>query len=168
MYKGWVQSDHTYYPGMALHPYSVVDGAQNDLAIEVKLQDSNWWVGINGKWIGYYPANLFTKSGMKASDTLETKSDHAGWWGEVAQVESSLTTTDMGSGHFAADGKGKSAYIRNILFTNENGEQNSYNPDRNTVSDPARYTLDPHYSSGEEWGSYFFLGGPGAGGVIGG
>lgn len=74
----------------------------------------------------------------------------------------------MGSGQFAADGKGKSAYIRNIFFADVNGTTLDYDPKYVIVSDPQRYTLDPHYVSGEDWGSYFFLGGAGAGGVIGG
>ncbi|TQS33238.1 hypothetical protein Golomagni_06424, partial [Golovinomyces magnicellulatus] len=126
-YKGWIQSDNTYYPGMEMTPLSVVNGEQHDLAISYQLFQGNWWFNVNGKWIGYYPANLFTRNGNTSGQTLESQSDQLNWYGEIYQSEDSMTTTDMGSGHYANEGRGKSAYIRNIAVVGTDG--NSFNYD---------------------------------------
>lgn len=168
-YAGWVQSDNTYYPGMEMTPFSVVDGEQHDLAIAYELFDGNWWFNVNGKWIGYYPANLFTRNGNSADITLESKSDQVNWYGEIYQSEDEMTTTDMGSGYYANEGRGKAAYIRNIAVVGTDGQSFNYDGSNGVgVDDPNRYSLEQHFNSGEDWGSYFYLGGPGAGGVIGG
>lgn len=168
-YRGWVQYDNSYYPGMELSPLSVVNGAQQNLQIQYRLDNGNWWLAVNGKWVGYYPANMFVTKGNAAGSTLADHADTIFWYGEIYQSEGSLTTTDMGSGHFANEGYGKAAYIRNILVTGTDDRDGDYDGSAGvSVSDPNRYTIDTHFRSGQSWGSYFFLGGPGAGGVIGG
>lgn len=166
-YKGWMQNDNSYYPGMQMTPLSVVGGDQREVSITVKLFSGNWWVGVNGKWIGYYQGDLFTKNGNSAASTLQSKSDQVNWYGEIAQSESYMTTTDMGSGHYASEGFGKAAYIRKIRMTDMNDNDYDYNGPSG-ADDNNRYTIDTHFKSGSDWGSYFFVGGPGAGGVIGG
>ena len=70
----------------------------------------------------------------------------------------SLTTPRLiGSGHFAADGKGKSAYVRHVVFTDPNGTKLDHDPKYIVVSDQERYTVEVHYLSGEDWGSYVFV-----------
>ncbi|KAJ2970044.1 hypothetical protein NQ176_g8370 [Zarea fungicola] len=166
-YRGWVQYDNTYYPGMPLSPLSVVDGTQQNLQIQYKLFSGNWWLGVNGKWIGYYPASMFVTSGNNAAVTLCDHATTIDWYGEVYQSENQLTTTDMGSGHWANERLGKAAYIRNMRITSTNDSESDYDGSRGvTVSDPNRYTIETHFNSGTDFGSYFFLGGPGAGGVI--
>ncbi|TQS31417.1 hypothetical protein Golomagni_08299 [Golovinomyces magnicellulatus] len=154
---------------MALSPLSVIGGEQHDLQIQYSLNKGQWWLAVNGVWVGYYPGSLFTKGSNSPSDTLETLSDSVAWYGEIAQSEDALTTTDMGSGRFAADGKGYAAYIRNIRTTDTSGNVFDYDGTRGaSVSDSKRYTMSTHFRSGESWGSYIYLGGPGAGGVTGG
>lgn len=166
---GWVQVDNQYYPGMPLSPLSVIGGAQHDVQIQYSLNNGSWWLGVNGVWAGYYPAKLFTKGSSNPRDTLESRSNQVNWYGEIYQTEGPYTTTDMGSGRFAEDGKGYAAYIRNIVSTDVNGNKFDYDGSSGaSVSDPKRYTLDTHFKSGEAWGSYFWAGGPGAGGVTGG
>lgn len=168
-YQGWVQYDNSYYPGMEMTPLAVVDSVQAEFAITVRLVGGNWWVGINGKWIGYYPGNLFTRDGNPSSATLETKSTQVNWYGEILQSQSQLTTTDMGSGHFANEGNKKSAYIRQIRVVDLSGQAFDYDGSQQViVDDPKRYSISANFNSGSNWGSYFFVGGPGAGGVIGG
>ena len=168
-YKGWVQTDNTYYPGMELSPFSVPGAEQHDLQIQYKLHQQNWWLAVNGKWIGYYPASQFTKDARSASETLETIAGQVNWYGEIFQIEEPETTTDMGSGYYAEEGYGKAAYIRNIKITGPKGSVRDYNgSDQLIVDDPKRYSMVTHFKSGEDWGTYFYLGGPGAGGVIGG
>ncbi|KAJ3498655.1 hypothetical protein NLG97_g944 [Lecanicillium saksenae] len=168
-YRGWVQYDNEYYPGMELSPLSVVGGDQHNLQIQYKLESGNWWLAVNGKWVGYYPASMFVTRGNSAGVTLADHANTVDWYGEIYQSEDSMTTTDMGSGHFASEGYGKAAYIRNILITGTDDRDTDYDGSAGVVvSDTNRYTIDTHFKSGQSWGSYFFLGGPGAGGVIGG
>lgn len=168
-YRGWVQYDSSYYPGMELAPLSVVGGDQHQLQVQYKLDSGNWWLAVNGKWVGYYPASMFVTQGNGAAATLADHANAIDWYGEIYQSEGPMTTTDMGSGHFANEGYGNAAYIRNILITGTDDNDSDYDGSRGVVvSDVNRYTIDTHFKSGTTWGSYFFLGGPGAGGVIGG
>lgn len=168
-YRGWVQYDSQYYPGMELSPLSAVGGDQHNLQVQYKLSGGNWWLAVNGRWAGYYPASMFVTKGNSASATLADHANAVDWYGEIYQSEGPLTTTDMGSGHFANEGYGKAAYIRNVLITGTDDNDTDYDGSQGVVvSDTNRYTIDTHFKSGSAWGSYFYLGGPGAGGVIGG
>lgn len=168
-YRGWVQYDGSYYPGMELAPLSVAGGDQHQLQVQYRLYGGNWWLAVNGKWAGYYPASMFVTKGNAAAATLADHANAIDWYGEIYQSEGPMTTTDMGSGHFASEGYGKAAYIRNILITGTDDNDSDYDGSRGVlVSDTNRYTIDTHFNSETTWGSYFFLGGPGAGGVIGG
>jgi len=117
-------------------------------------------------YIGYYPANLFSNniSGV----TLATGSDVIYYYGEIYQSENAETTTDMGSGEFAETGFGHSAYIHNMVYTDpSSGDDVDYTAGFGD-SDSTRYDHVNVVSSGTNWGSYVYLGGPGAGGVVGG
>ncbi|KAI0185419.1 carboxyl-terminal proteinase [Xylaria flabelliformis] len=166
-HAGWVQVDSTLYPGVTFSPLSTDGGAQYELEIGYFLSGGNWWLWCMGKYIGYYPASLFSQ-GVNAADTLADHSDLIDFYGEIYNSETALTTTDMGSGEFPNTGFGKSAYIHNILYINTDGNYVDYNGANNLiVSDTSRYNIAPTWSSGTSWGSYFYLGGPGAGGQIG-
>ena len=166
-FQGWVQTDRTYYPGMVM-PTSVVGGQQLELKIRYALHGGNWWLGVDDRWIGYYPGSLFSQ-GSRPGDTLASKSNRIMYYGEIFNSETHMTTTDMGSGHYANEGYGKSAYIRSMTYSDAQGGVHPYDGSRGvTVNDPRRYSLQPSWDSGGAWGSYFFLGGPGAGGVPGG
>ena len=166
--KGWVQVDDTYYPGIELTPLSVVDGDQHELQVRYQLVNGSWWLGVNGKWAGYYPAKLFTRGSNQPEQTLESSANQINWYGEIAQSEDAQTTTDMGSGHFAKDGYGKAAYLRNLKYTDTGGADQDYDGSSGTVvSDPKRYSIDAYWDQDAQWGNHFFLGGPGAGGQIG-
>lgn len=74
----------------------------------------------------------------------------------------------MGSGHWEQEGFGKAAYIRNIEYIDTSNREHDYDGSHGLViSDDKRYNIQTHFNSGTDWGSYFFLGGPGAGGRIG-
>ena len=59
--SGWVQVDTTIFPGAVISDVSVADGAQATLGVKVSLWQNNWWVAVQGKWIGYYPTSLFSR-----------------------------------------------------------------------------------------------------------
>ncbi|KAI0907163.1 hypothetical protein F4823DRAFT_33314 [Ustulina deusta] len=166
-HTGWVQTDSQIYPGIAFSPLSTDGGSQYELEIGYTLSGGNWWLWCLDRYIGYYPASLFSQ-GVNAADTLADHSNLIDFYGEIYNSETAVTTTDMGSGEFPSTGFGKSAYIHNIVYVDNNGNYVDYNGQNQLViSDTSRYNILPTWSSGSSWGSYFFLGGPGAGGQIG-
>ncbi|EON98440.1 putative carboxyl-terminal proteinase protein [Phaeoacremonium minimum UCRPA7] len=163
---GWVQYDSEIFPGTVFSPNSVDGGAQYEIEIQYLLYQGNWWLWVLDRWIGYYPASLFSNgiSGV----TLATGSDMIFYYGEIYQSEGPLTTTDMGSGEFGTTGFGHSAYIHNMVYTDTTGSTYYDYTASFGDSDSARYNHQNVASSGTNWGSYVYLGGPGAGGVVGG
>lgn len=168
-YQGWVQYDNQIYPGIHLAPLSVRGGAQNDVQLSYMLYGGNWWLLVGNRYVGYYPASLFSSGGRDPAQTLESQAGVALFYGEVLNSQDSLTKTDMGSGEFPEAGKGRAAYIRNIFYYDEGLSMVNYDSHGQfIVSDRSRYRLQDNWNSGSDWGSYMFVGGPGAGGVVGG
>ncbi|MCJ1327618.1 hypothetical protein MMC10_004289 [Thelotrema lepadinum] len=164
---GWVQVDGTVFPGTVFSPYSSREGSQYAMGIQYQLYQGNWWLAVNGTFIGYYPASLYAKNGT----TANTLGDHAtdiGWWGEVYDDQSEAggrTTTDMGSGQFPSGGWQQSAYMNNLTYQSDaGGTQTAYNGANGIVQeDPDMYQIQGQWNSGTTWGSYAWVGGPGAG-----
>ena len=127
---------------------------------EPNSSDVNWWVAVQGIWMGYYPATLY-KTGL----AIEVD-----WVGSGGEVFSSLsnpqqTQDQMGSGHQAAGGWTKSAYLRNLCVQSDmNGtmvENNGYaSTDAASPGGADPYTATLDMESGSSWDSYFFVGGP--------
>lgn len=166
--SGWVQTDKDIYPGLQFNPLSVDGGAQYDLHIEYKLFQGNWWLYVLDRYIGYYPASLFSQ-GVDPASTLADHSSLIDFYGEIYNSADALTTTDMGSGQFPEAGFGHAAYMHNIVYTDTNNNPQNYDGGAQIQeSDRSRYRIIPSFNSGTSWGSFAYLGGPGAGGVIGG
>ncbi|KAI0100971.1 hypothetical protein GGR51DRAFT_530819 [Nemania sp. FL0031] len=162
---GWVQVDKDIHPGLTFS-LSTIGGTQYDLEIGYLLYGGNWWLWCLDRYIGYYPGSLFSK-GVKAADTLADHGEIIEFYGEIFNGEDALTTTDMGSGEWPKTGLGKSAYIRNIQYYDKDGIARNYNGnDQLIVSDSQRYDLVTDWSQDTNFGSHFFLGGPGAGGKV--
>lgn len=161
---GWVQYDSQIFPGTVFSPNSADGGDQYEIEIQYLLYQGNWWLWVLDRWIGYYPASLFS-NGISGT-TLATGSDMIFYYGEIAQGEGPLTNTDMGSGEFSQTGFGHSAYIHNMVYFDTNGNTQDYTAGFGD-SDSSRYNHQNVISSGTNWGSYVFLGGPGAGGCVG-
>ena len=158
---GFIQTDDTYYPGQAFAPLSTIDGSQYELEIGYFFSGGNWWLWVLDRYVGYYPGSLFSG--------LATESNEINFYGEIYNSETTETTTDMGSGEFADTGFGYSGYIHNIEYYDTSSDAIAYVPNSgDIISDTSRYTISEAYNSGTTWGSYFYLGGPGAGGVVGG
>jgi hypothetical protein len=119
---------------------------------------------VQNEWIGYYPGSLFSIAGEL---TLADYSDLIYFYGEVYQAEGALTTTDMGSGEFGTSGWPWAAYIHNIVYYDLSGGPIEWSAPY-SCSDTSRYNVEYFPDSGSNWGTYVFLGGPGAGGVVGG
>jgi hypothetical protein len=161
---GWVQYSSTIFPGSYFAPLSQIDGPQHEIAIEYLLYEGNWWLAVQNEWIGYYPGSMFSIEGEL---TLADYSDLIYFYGEVYQTESALTTTDMGSGEFGTSGWPWAAYMHNIVYDDLSGDAIEWNAPY-WCSDTSRYNVEYFPDSGSSWGTYVFIGGPGAGGVVGG
>lgn len=165
---GWVQYDADIYPGVPFAPLSTIGGDKYESDIGYYYYEGNWWLSALGKFIGYYPGSLFSQ-GVNAADTLNDHSDQINFYGEIYNSEDGLTTTDMGSGEFPEAGFGNAAYLRQVEYYDTGNYAQTYDGSQGViVSDENRYRLSANWNSGSDWGSYFYLGGPGAGGVIGG
>ncbi|MCJ1376907.1 hypothetical protein MMC20_008152 [Loxospora ochrophaea] len=165
---GWVQYSSSIFPGTTFSPLSVQGGTQTTIGIQYQLFEGNWWLGVLGSWAGYYPASLFTINGS-LTNTLGTSATNVGWWGEVYddQTEASgYTTTDMGSGQFPSAGFEYAAFMNNLVYQADAAGTNMVNYDGSAgivQEDPNMYQIEPEFNSGTSWGSYAWVGGPGAG-----
>jgi hypothetical protein len=153
---GWVQYSSTYYPAMALNNFSVYNGTQTEIYIEVRLYSGNWWVALNGNWVGYYPATLFDTTGLR------TMAATAYWYGESVDIGDGYNSyTDIGSGYFASEGYAKAAYMRMLQYRNTSGSLVDYRNPVSIVETPGQYTVDERFDNLGTWGSYMYFGGPG-------
>jgi hypothetical protein len=130
---GWVQVSQTRFPGMAVTP------TPTGQLYAFKFDGSNWWIGYQGEWIGYFPGSLwngqFTQLGF------------AQWFGEVA-ASSEQPCTQMGSGAFGT-GTGAAVISSEKYGTSSSAQQG-------TVTE-AQY-----YAEGSFTTKGYHLGGPGA------
>jgi Neprosin len=167
-YKGWIQYSPSVFPGIRINGTSTFDGTQYEISMKFQLykepnsNDVNWWVAVQGIWMGYYPATLYGRG--LASEVQ--------WCGSGGEVYSSLgnpeqTTDQMGSGYQADGGWQKSAYLRDLrVQTDMNGtmaENDGYaTTDAASPGGADPYTIVLDMESGSSWDSYFFVGGPAA------
>ena len=143
---GWEQVSHSKFPGDP-----IVLGSE--LAVRIYMYGGNWWVSINGEWMGYFPGSLFDPKG------LGNVGDQVSWYGEILdyKYDNTATYTEMGNGQFAGP---KSAAIRNIVFESIN-QYLFYTPTIINADKPNCYSILTYPNSGTNWGSYFQYGGPG-------
>jgi hypothetical protein len=145
-----------YGPGAAV-TVSTINGAQFESRFELQLSGGNWWISHNGNWLGYYPGKLF--------NLINASGCQAHWYGEVYDPSpASWTNTNMGSGRFASEGYGKSAYFRNPFYYDAAGVSQWINPAASFLTFPQDtkcYSTTPITSAAAPWERSFFLGGPG-------
>jgi hypothetical protein len=166
----WNQVDGTIHPKSTFAPLSVLGdpSGQRRIQIATQLYQGNWWIWCQGRWIGYYKASLFQATAPGSSDTLASYADTIGYWGEIADDASitTPTTTDMGSGQFPERMWPWSAYMHNLAYSPDETGLRAYWFDGSAdtrATDPDYYRIVPHYTIDTTWGSFVWLGGPGAG-----
>jgi hypothetical protein len=162
---GWVQHDGQIHPGALISPNSVRGGDQYAFQIKYQLFQDNWWFMCNGRWLGYYPAQLFMGN-QSTFTTLGDHADHVQFYGEVYDSNDTpgKTKTDMGSGYWPNYGWTWAAYQRNLMIQADRaGGMAEYDGGSGYASDTDMYDIETHMGSGTDWGSYFWMGGPGAG-----
>jgi hypothetical protein len=161
---GWVQYDDRVHPGALSSPNSTRGGAQFCMQIKFQLYRDNWWFMCNGRWLGYYPARLFMGN-KSVFSTLGDHGDRIAFYGEIYDSNDmpGKTRSDMGSGYWPEYGWTWSAYQRNLMVqTSRAGDLDEYDGGLGWASDPDMYDIETHMRSGGTWGSYFWMGGPGA------
>ncbi|XVE90049.1 hypothetical protein DITRI_Ditri20bG0045400 [Diplodiscus trichospermus] len=153
---GFVQTSSRIAIGAAISPVSQYAANQYDISILIwkDPKRGNWWMGFGDNiLVGYWPAELFTHL-----------ADHATmveWGGEVvnARANGRHTSTQMGSGHFAEEGFGKSSYFRNLELVDVDNSLSSVRDISTLAENTNCYDIKNFYSN--EWGTYFYYGGPG-------
>lgn len=155
---GWVQVSSSIYPEALSSPVSVFGGTQYVMSLKWQLWLGNWWLRVNGDWIGYYPATLFSATGLR------NEAEKNAWYGEVVDSGShaGTTATDMGNGHWPYEGWQHCAYMSNLAYqSGTNGQMARYNPGSVYASHPKCYGIEGHFDNTGSWGPYFWWGGSG-------
>ena len=169
--KGWIQYGSKVTPGISIVNYSSVEGgSQYNFDIDVRYHDGNWWVKAFGEWAGYYPycrggdatpcddGTLFRSSGLR------DEADRLDWFGEIYDSSApNATSTDMGSGDFAADGWGQAAWFRNLIYWWEPSVGWWWSGGSLVATDAACYSVSgPFYhSTDDNYHNWYYYGGPG-------
>ncbi|XP_077228982.1 protein neprosin-like [Tasmannia lanceolata] len=153
---GFVQTHNRIAIGAAISPVSSFSGNQFDITLLIWKDPKlgNWWLGFgDNTLIGYWPTEIFTHLGDHAS-MVE-------WGGEVVNTRSNgeHTSTQMGSGHFAEAGFGQSSYFRNLEIVDSDNSLSSVESISTLAENTNCYNIKNSYNN--EWGTYFYYGGPG-------
>ncbi len=141
--------------GAGFSNYSALGGAQYEFVAQYYLFNGNWWLGIQGTWIGYYPGSIY-HGGQLASHATEIEFGTEG-------VGTTLWPPE-GSGDASSKAFGYAAYQRNLFYLNTSATSiwDSLTPEDPS---PKCYSISgPYSSSSSGWTVYFYEGGPGGSG----
>jgi hypothetical protein len=153
---GWVQYSNQIHPEAVSSPVSTLNGAQFEMQLKVQLWQGNWWVRVNGVWIGYYPASLYNSGGLRS------EASKVAWGGEIVDSDHTGTTaTDMGNGHWPEEGWQRAAYMNRLRYQSTTGGSMSRYSATAWESHPLCYGVEGHFDDGGSWGSHFWWGGSG-------
>jgi hypothetical protein len=155
---GWVQYSNAIYPEAKSSPLSQFGGTQYIMPLKWQLWQGNWWLRVNGVWIGYYPASLFSTSGLRS------QAAKIAWYGEVVDSGNHVgtTATDMGNGHWPYEGWQHCAYMSHLYYQSSTGGALSrYNPSSVYATNDLCYDIEGHFGNTGTWGPYFWWGGSG-------
>jgi hypothetical protein len=151
---GFVQVDGFGLLGGGFANYSTPGGDQYEFSAEYYMYEGNWWLAIDGTWIGYYPGSLYG-NGQMASNA------------QVIQFGTESVGTTMwpgeGSGLLSSAGPSYAAYQRNLFYVSTNYDLfwDTLTPQQPS---PACYSTTGPYSDNSSdagWTVYFYAGGPG-------
>ncbi|GAB4855803.1 hypothetical protein Ancab_024448 [Ancistrocladus abbreviatus] len=153
---GFVQTNSRIAIGAAISPVSSFASNQYDITVLIWKDPKlgNWWMGFgDNTLVGYWPADLFTH--------LAERATMVEWGGEVVNTRANgeHTSTQMGSGHFAEEGFGKSSYFRNLEIVDSDNSLGSVQNIQILAENSNCYNIQSSY--GNDWGTHFYYGGPG-------
>jgi hypothetical protein len=168
-FDGFVQYDTTISPGQTIGSHSVQGGTQVEIDVEVAFFFGAWWVRFNDRWVGYYPASLYSASGAFTGGLSQGFAERISWYGETVDLDSDMvrTRTDMGSARHANTGFTQAAYMKNLITHASNGTvfdvSERYVAGSTSTPTPGCYSLQAHFNNTVVggFGSYFYWGGPG-------
>jgi hypothetical protein len=117
----FVQIDPRAWLDVDWGQYSSYGGSQYEVPIQIVRSydtppyqiapDDNWWVQVDGVWLGYWPNTLFHDPGLRYFGL------HTSYGGEVFQWNPTRhTATAMGSGVWPSASFGYSAYQSNLQY----------------------------------------------------
>ncbi|KAL3537490.1 hypothetical protein ACH5RR_000856 [Cinchona calisaya] len=153
--SGFVQTNSHLALGGSLNPFSTYHGSQFEITILVwkDPKQNLWWLKYGTEIIGYWPTSLFKY--LKDSASLIE------WGGEVLnnKLNGQHTTTKMGSGHFAEEGYQGASYFRNLQVVDGSNHLRPPGVIRVIAERPKCYNI--LLQKNNNWGDYFFYGGPG-------
>jgi Neprosin len=150
--KAFIQTNNNWFLGHGFPNYSVDGGAQYYLTLEYFLYSGNWWLNLNGQWVGYYPGTLFAGGPLARSASVI---DYGG------ETIGTTAWPPMGSGKFASAWWTHAAFQRNIYFFPDtvHAVNATLSPD---VTSPGCYTDITRNNTGASgWNTFFFFGGGG-------
>jgi hypothetical protein len=162
--KGWVQVDATMFPGAVISDVSVANGIQSTIGVKVTLWNGDWWVAIQGRWIGYYPASLFQKE--RTGMTLANRANRVLFGGEVFSSNPAplATTSQMGSGSAPSEGIGLACFVEQLrVQSGPEGTIEDFSEGTPIQEQPEIYSLESFLHGGGQRGSYMLVGGTGKG-----
>ncbi len=93
---GWVQRSTTWTPGAIITPTSALRGEPVEGYLRVELHEGKWWVRFRDEFVGFYPASLYSQTGL---GTVATGLQFHGETYDDPAI-AGMTVTDMGSGEF--------------------------------------------------------------------
>uniref|UniRef100_A0ACD5ZDX7 Uncharacterized protein n=1 Tax=Avena sativa TaxID=4498 RepID=A0ACD5ZDX7_AVESA len=143
--------------GGRVKPISIYNGPQYEMQVLLfkDPKTTNWWLahGKNKTPIGYWPSSLF--------DNLKDKSNIAFWGGHLSGPTVQSNFPEMGSGHFASEGFGKAAFMRDIKIVDGNNKYATPNIVKTIASSSKMtcYTVDKF--GHDDGGMHVYYGGPG-------
>ncbi|THU58569.1 hypothetical protein C4D60_Mb03t15740 [Musa balbisiana] len=155
--SGFVQTNNKIAIGAAISPISALDGGQFDIDLLVwkDPKHGHWWLEMGaGVLVGYWPTFLFSHLAVHANMVQ--------FGGEIVNTRSSgyHTSTQMGSGHFAAEGFRRASYFRNLQLVDWDNSLIPLSSNLRLLADhPNCYTIQGGVNG--VWGNYFYYGGPG-------
>lgn len=152
--SAFVQTDSSIALGSAWSNYSTAGGTQYGFSLQYQYYQGNWWLNVQGTWLGYYPGSVYNGGPMAGSSDLtefggETYTGGSDW-------------PQMGSGQWAGAGFGQAAFQNDIFYIADQNDTGIYSSLNTEETNPNCYTIAyTPSSSGGSWGTYFYFGGPG-------
>ena len=147
-------SGSTIHLQTTLSPISVVGGAQYYISNGYYLYQGNWWLAVQGQWVGYYPGSLYSVGGNGGLRTASTL-----WEVGTESVGTTLWPAE-GSGQWSSRGYPYASWFRNMLWRDA-GNGGHYPALTSLSPSPRCYSITKQAWGGSAWGYYLYLGGPG-------
>ncbi|XP_020150119.3 protein neprosin-like [Aegilops tauschii subsp. strangulata] len=154
---GFVQVSHNVGLGGRVKPVSVYNGPQYVIHILIfkDPKTHNCWLayGKDKTPVGYWPSSLFT--------SLKDKGNFSYTGGHASGPTASSDSPQIGSGHFASEGYGKAAFIKDIQIIDNNNKLVTPNEEKaiSGSSDLRKYTIGNY--GVDDHGVHMYYGGPG-------